>query len=115
MGAWDALPIFSAALPSDLAASVLIVQHMAPNVQSYLAERLSRVSPLEVTDAVDGEKLTPGHIYVAVPDRHMMIQGGRIRLSRGPKESHARPSVDVLFRSAAYDAGPRAIGIVLTG
>ncbi|MBS0419473.1 MAG: chemotaxis protein CheB [Proteobacteria bacterium] len=114
-GAWEALPKLVSGLPANLHASVLIVQHVAPSGPSYLPERLNQSSVLPAKAAVDGERLVPGHIYVAVPDRHLMIQDGRIRLSRGPKESHARPSVDVLFRSAAFDAGPRVIGIVLTG
>lgn len=114
-GAWEALPKLVAALPADLPACVLIVQHVAPDGPSYLAERLCQSGALPATRAVDGEPLVSGHVYVAVPDRHLMIQDGRIRLSRGPKESHARPSVDVLFRSAAFDAGPRVIGVVLTG
>jgi two-component system chemotaxis response regulator CheB len=80
-----------------------------------MPELLDVAGPLRAAAAVDGEALEPGRIYVCVPDRHLMIESGRIRLSRGPKESHARPSVDVLFRSAALYAGPRVIGIVLTG
>ena len=115
LGAWDALPKLVAALPADLGASLLIVQHLAPNAPNYLAERLNQTGALPAARAVDGEVIVPGRIYVAVPDRHLMIEKGRVRLSRGPKESHSRPSIDVLFRSAAFDAGPRVIGIVLTG
>jgi two-component system chemotaxis response regulator CheB len=68
-----------------------------------------------VTTAVDDEPLQSQRIYVAIPDHHLLIEADRVRLSRGPRESHARPSVDVLFRSAAYSAGRRVIGIVLTG
>jgi two-component system chemotaxis response regulator CheB len=80
-----------------------------------LPNLLDQAGPLRAAAAVEGEALEPGRIYVCVPDRHLMIESGRIRLPRGPKESHARPSVDVLFRSAAVHAGPRVIGIVLTG
>jgi two-component system, chemotaxis family, protein-glutamate methylesterase/glutaminase len=109
------VPRWAAGVPADLPASVLVVQHISPHEQSYLAERLDRAGPLRASAAIDGERIEHGHIYVAVPDRHLMLEDGRIRLSRGPKESHARPSVDVLFRSAAVFGGPRVIGVVLTG
>ena len=115
LGGFEALPRLVAGLPEELAAAVLIVQHIAPTSPSYLAERLSRAGPLRATPAIDGEPLEPGRIYVPLPDRHLMIDQGHVRLSRGPKESHARPSVDVLFRSAAVYGGQRVIGVVLTG
>jgi len=88
---------------------------MAADAPSFLAERLNAAGPLPAGPANTSEPLEPGRIYVAVPDRHLMIEGDMIRLTHGPRESHARPSIDVLFRSAAYYAGPRVIGIVLTG
>src|SRR5262249_42670923 len=115
LGGFDALPRLVEGLPEDLPAAVLVVQHISPNAPSYLAERLNRAGPLQATQAIDGERLRPGRIYVGVPNRHLMIEHDQIRLSRGPKESHARPSIDVLFRSAALYAGPRAIGLILTG
>jgi two-component system, chemotaxis family, protein-glutamate methylesterase/glutaminase len=114
-GGLDALRRLVSQLPRDLDAAVLIVQHMAASGPSLLGELLSASGPLQAAAGVDGERIVPGRIYVAVPDRHLVIEGDHIRLSRGPKESHARPSVDVLFRSAAYHAGRRVIGIVLTG
>jgi two-component system chemotaxis response regulator CheB len=115
LGGTEALTRLAAALPQDLPAAVLVVQHIYPDAPDLLTERLARVASLRTTAALDGEPVEPRRIYVAVPDHHLMIEDGRIRLSRGPKESHARPSIDVLFRSAAFSAGPRAIGVVLTG
>lgn len=115
MGGVDALPRLIAGLPADLRAAVLIVQHMAAREPNFLAELLDRSGPLPVRQAVDGEPLQLGRIYVPVPDHHLMLENNRIRLTHGPKESHARPSIDVLFRSAAYFGGPRVIGIILTG
>lgn len=115
LGGVDALPRVVARLPRDLGAAVLIVLHMAPGAPSYLADRLDSAGSLRTAAAVDGEPITPNRIYVAVPDRHLMLEGNRIRLSRGPRESHARPSVDVLFRSAAICCGRRVIGVILTG
>jgi two-component system, chemotaxis family, protein-glutamate methylesterase/glutaminase len=64
---------------------------------------------------VNGEAITQGHIYVAPPDHHLLVEPGHVRCTHGPKEHRFRPAVDVLFRSAAYAYGPRVVGVVLTG
>ena len=115
LGGYNALPQFAASLPKDFAAAVLVVMHMDPNDSNWLAERVARASALPSAAAVKKEELRPGRIYVAIPDHHLMIQGSRIRLTRGPRENHSRPSIDALFRSAAYECGSRVIGVVLTG
>jgi two-component system, chemotaxis family, protein-glutamate methylesterase/glutaminase len=89
--------------------------HLVPTAPSHLAEILDQSSALKVSAAVDGEEAQAGRVYVCVPDRHLVLRGNLLRLVRSPKESHARPAVDVLFRSAAYSAGARVIGVVLTG
>jgi chemotaxis response regulator CheB len=76
---------------------------------------LSKAGPLPALHPEDGESIRSGQIYVAPPDRHMLIQDGSIRLSHGPHENLARPAIDPLFRSAAAAYGPKAVGIVLTG
>lgn len=115
LGGVEALPRLVAGLQADLPAAVLVVQHISADAPSFMAERLAAAGPLRAQSAINHEPLQAGRIYAAVPDHHLMIEGNQIRLSRGPKESHARPSIDVLFRSAAYSAGPRVIGILLTG
>ena len=115
LGGVDALPRLVGSLPPDLGAAVFVVLHIPPNSPDLLAARLNSVGPLPAVSAVDGQVIVPNRIYVAVSDRHLMIEGDQIRLSLGPRESHARPSIDVLFRSAAYYCGSRVIGIVLTG
>jgi two-component system chemotaxis response regulator CheB len=114
-GGVAALELLVAGLPADFPAAVLIVLHMAATQKSLLAGILSRAGPLPAASAMNGAQLRAGHIYVAVADRHLMVEQVRIRVTRGPKENHFRPSIDVLFRSAAYYFGTRAIGVVMSG
>lgn len=73
------------------------------------------VSPLKAKHPRNGEVFKAGTIYVAPPDNHMLLEENRVLITRGPKENRFRPSVDALFRSAAYTFGPRVIGVVLSG
>jgi len=103
------------ALPVDFPAAVFIVQHVPGYAISYLAELLDKASPLPARYPQPGEVVRPGTIYVAPPDHHLLLEGNQVLATRGPKENRFRPSVDALFRSAAYTYGPRVIGVVLTG
>jgi two-component system chemotaxis response regulator CheB len=102
------------ALPANFPVPILFVQHIGAH-PSRLWELVQARGPNAAVAASDGAVPRPGTIYFAPPDHHMLLQGGLIRLSRGPKEHHARPAIDPLFRSAALDCGPQAIGVVLTG
>ena len=102
-------------LPQDLAAAVFIVWHMSPHFRSILPAILSKTGNLPAQHAVDKEPIHHGKIYIAPPDRHLMLEADHIRLTRAPKENRFRPAVDPLFRSAAYVFGPRVVGVVLTG
>ena len=114
-GGVEALSAIAAALPEGLPASVLVVLHLAPDHESALPRILSSAGPVPARHPKDHEALAPGRIYVAPPDRHMLVEPGRIRLVRGARENSHRPAVDPLFRSAALHYGPRVIGAVLTG
>jgi two-component system chemotaxis response regulator CheB len=114
-GAFDALKQIVAGLPADFPASVLIVRHTAPEGPALLPEILSAAGPLPAVQPADGDELQPGRIYVAPPDHHLLVEPARIRVTRGPKENRFRPSVDALFRSAAFAFGSRVIGVVLSG
>ena len=114
-GGVESLMAFTASLPADFNAPIFIVMHIPPNYVSKLPEILSRNGPLPARHPKDGEKFKPGHIYVAPPDRHMLIEDDRVIITRGPKENRNRPSVDALFRSAAYYYREKVIGIVLSG
>jgi len=114
-GGVEALRALFAALPADSSASFFVVLHIPPHSPSQLDRILQNVTPMHVTFAQDGQLIMPGTVYVATPDRHMVLEGDRVRVTRGPKECRARPAIDVLFRSAAVSFGPRVIGVVLTG
>lgn len=102
-------------LPANLAASVFVVLHISPSMTSHLAHIWGRTSSLPVLEARNSDTIQHGRVYVAPPDHHLLCNDGRVALSRGPTENLHRPSVDSLFRSAAYNFGPRVIGIILTG
>src|SRR5688572_29970180 len=103
------------AVPADLPAAVLVVAHIPARSASALPLVLASGGALPVKAAEDGEPLERGTVYVAPPDRHMLIEHERLRLTRGPRENRVRPCIDTLFRSAAVDLGPRVVGVVLTG
>jgi two-component system chemotaxis response regulator CheB len=102
-------------LPADLSAAVLIVLHLPPDAPSALAEILDRAGPLPAARAVHDAPLRRGRVYVAPPNRHLVVGRGHLRLVVGPRENGVRPSVDTLFRSAARAYGQRVVGVVLTG
>lgn len=106
-------------LPGSLSVPVVIVQHMPPAFTNSLASRLDAKCALTVSEATDGAPLRAGQVCVAPGDRHLELRRGRtgyaVKLSDAPPENSCRPSVDVMFRSAAYAARGRALAVVLTG
>ena len=114
-GGIDALRVIAAGLPADFPAPICVVLHTAPQSPGVLHEILSRAGPLPATNPADGERIAPRHIYVAPPDHHLLVEPGKVRVTKGPKENRFRPAIDPLFRSAAQVFGPGAIGVVLTG
>lgn len=105
-------------LPANSPA-ILIAQHMPAGFTRSFAERLDRLCRIGVSEAQDGERVLPGHAYVAPGDRHLKLDRSGanylVRLDAGPAVNRHRPSVDVLFHSAARQAGRNAIGVLLTG
>jgi two-component system, chemotaxis family, protein-glutamate methylesterase/glutaminase len=114
-GGFDALKDLFRGLPAQLAASVLAVLHISPYSNSHLPQLFSRLSALPVSHPRHGETIQRGHIYIAPPNHHLRFHKGHMELDLGPKENRHRPAVDVLFRSAAYQYGPRVIGVILSG
>jgi two-component system chemotaxis response regulator CheB len=102
-------------VPRDYPGAIAIVVHLAPTYESHLTRILARRATLPVVEASDNTPLTGGRAYVAPPDHHMIIEGDRIGLSRGPKEQRMRPAIDPLFMSAARAHGPRVAGLLLSG
>lgn len=114
-GGVQALSALVENLPPDLPAAVFIVLHIPAQAPSLLPAILSRNARVPVAHAINGEEITRGRVYVAPPDHHLLLENDHVKLVHGPKENLHRPSIDAMFRSAARSAGPRVIGVVLTG
>jgi two-component system chemotaxis response regulator CheB len=114
-GGVQALRTIIAALPADLPAAVFVVLHLDPKARSLLPMLLAAVTPLPVRDVRDEGLIESGTIYVAVPDRHLLVADGRVRLTVSEPVHHVRPSVDRLFESVALSWLAAAVGVVLTG
>ncbi|TRL39058.1 protein-glutamate methylesterase/protein-glutamine glutaminase [Rhizobium straminoryzae] len=117
-GGTEALREFLEALPAN-APGIVIVQHMPEKFTAAFAKRLNGLCEVEVKEAEDGDPVLRGHVLIAPGDRHMLLErrGARYHVSvrSGPLVSRHRPSVDVLFRSAARSAGSNAMGVIMTG
>ena len=105
-------------LPPD-APGIVITQHIPKAFSGPFAARMNSCSPLTVCEARDGQQILPGHVFIAPGDQHLLVvrDGAqyRCRLNDGPPVQRHKPSVDVLFRSLAQNAGPNAVGVMLTG
>lgn len=121
-GGPNALVELVSGLPEDLGVPVLVVQHMPPLFTASLAKSLNTKSALTVKEAAHGEAILPGIVYIAPGGKHMEIEmtnqvlkDARIRLTEAPPENSCRPSVDVLFRSAAKYYGKNILAVIMTG
>ena len=115
-GGLTALSSVLSALPADLMATVLVVQHLDPRHRSLLSEILGRRTPLTVKEAEDGESAQRGTVYIAPPDRHLLANSDRtLSLTRTELVHFVRPSGDLLFESVAAAYRERAVAVVLTG
>ncbi len=113
-GALPALTGFFDAFDPEADATVFLVVHRA-NESRHLKSVIQRLSKLEVCEPDDCEPIRPNCLYIAQPDRHMMIGENHIHLRHGPRENNFRPAIDPLFRSLAVFGSTRAVGVVLSG
>jgi two-component system, chemotaxis family, protein-glutamate methylesterase/glutaminase len=114
LGGIDPLRHITEALPRNCAVSIFVTMHTGA-IPSVLPEILAWHGRLPVDFARDGAPIESGHIYVAPPDHHMLVEYDHIRLDRGPMVHHTRPAVDPLFTSAAEAFGDRVVGVILSG
>ncbi|MEY4762619.1 MAG: chemotaxis response regulator protein-glutamate methylesterase of group 1 operon [Pseudomonadota bacterium] len=117
-GGTEAIKDVITEFPADTP-GVVIAQHIPPAFSTAFAKRMNRVCQMTVYEAEDGQQVLPGHVYIAPGDKHLLLvrNGARYecKLDAGPPVNRHKPSVDVLFRSVAQQAGRNAIGAILTG
>jgi two-component system chemotaxis response regulator CheB len=114
-GGLSALSIIIAALPATFALPIVVVQHRSADAPGMLAELLQARSRLEVVEVDDKQAFTAGHVYIAPPNYHLLVERGFFSLTTDAPVRYSRPSIDVTLTSAADEYGRRTIGIVLTG
>jgi len=115
-GGLDVLCKLAATLPGDLDAAIFVVLHLSSQSNNnFLTNRLQKCTSLHCKLAQDGLPIKKGHIYIAPVDHHLIVKQNNMYTTKGPAENRWRPSIDVLFRSAAVYFNEKAIGIVLTG
>lgn len=115
-GGLTALSRVLAPLPADFPVIIVVVQHLDPRHRSLMAEILSRRTALQVKQAEEGDRLRPAMVFIAPPNRHLLVNpDGTISLSQSELVHFVRPSADLLFESVAARYKDRAIAVVLTG
>jgi len=114
-GALEALQRLLPGLAQEFRAPICVVIHSAAESPGLLPGLLERIAGRPTRYPIDGEAIQDGRIYVARPDHHLLIEDGRLRLTRGPRENGFRPAVDPLFRTAAKSYDGRTIGVILSG
>jgi two-component system chemotaxis response regulator CheB len=111
-----ALARLVAQLPAALPAAVLVVQHLSPDsTGESLVARLATHTGLRCQLATNGQRLEAGHLYLAPPDRHLLVKDHHLLVTKGPHENTYRPAADALFRAAAVEFNSHTVGVVLTG
>jgi len=113
-GGLDAVCSLLGKLPTDFRLAMVVIQHRSKDSDA-LCEVLQECTPLPVHEVTDKMDIEPGHVYLAPPDYHLLVDEGSFSLSLDAPELYSRPSIDVAFESAADTYGARAVGVVLTG
>jgi two-component system chemotaxis response regulator CheB len=114
-GGVEALSELVEHLDENIQAAVFVVLHTSPHYPSHLPDILNKSGRLKAIHPKDGSDFQYGGIYIAPPDYHLLLEKDKVLIKKGPKENRFRPSIDALFRSAAYVYGHRVIGVVLSG
>nr|WP_300002247.1 chemotaxis protein CheB [Tissierella sp.] len=115
-GGMQALRDLLIKLPKNFAAPIMIVQHLSPESDGYMAKYLNEQSSMEVKEADDKEEILFGRVYIAPPNYHLLVEKDQtLSFTVGNKVNYARPSIDVLFETAADLYQETLIGIILTG
>lgn len=115
-GGLKALKTIISLLPDGFCVPILVVQHLSPRSDSFMAHYFNQISALQIKEADPFEPIRPSHIYIAPPNYHMLVEKDKsISLNVDQKVSYARPSIDVLFESAARVYQNKLIGVILTG
>lgn len=115
LGGVNALKTILGGLPGDFPLPIAVVQHRHRESDGALGSLLQQITALQVCEAEDKDDLLPGHVYLAPADYHLLVESGYVSLSTEEPVLFARPSIDVLFESAADAYGAHTIGMVLTG
>jgi two-component system, chemotaxis family, protein-glutamate methylesterase/glutaminase len=115
LGGMQSVQAILQALPADFALPIVIALHRPPDDEDMLTPLLRRGCALRVSEVVDKEPIEANRIYVAPADYHVLVEPDCLSLSVDERVNHARPSVDVLFESAALTCGDRSIGVILSG
>jgi two-component system chemotaxis response regulator CheB len=115
MGGMHALQLIFETLPADFCVPIAVVQHRYKTSNEGLPQFLRRHSRLDVVDTLDKQWIRPGTVYLAPANYHLLVERGELSLSVDEKVEYSRPSIDVLFESAAEAYGSGVIGVVLTG
>lgn len=115
-GGLDAISIVLMGLKEEFNAPIIIVQHLSSHSDNYMVTHLNEICKINVVEAEEKQKLQPGNVYIAPPNYHLLVeQDETLSLTVEPKVNYARPSIDVLFETAANVYGNGLIGVILTG
>jgi two-component system chemotaxis response regulator CheB len=115
LGGLTAMRVLLSGLPGAFRPPVVVVQHRSKSADDALVKLLGKATPLAVSEPNDKEPLESGHVYIAPADYHLLLEPGFLTLSTEAPVNHARPSIDVLFESAAATHGRGVVGVILTG
>ncbi|NOU45564.1 MAG: chemotaxis protein CheB [Bacteroidales bacterium] len=115
-GGLNALKTIITGLPHNFSTPIILTQHLSPHSDSYIAEFLNQLSHLTIKEADGGEKIMPSHVYIAPPNFHLLVEEDfTLNLTVDEKINYSRPSIDILFETAAIAYKNKLIGIILTG